>query len=58
MTVMDSVNSLVTGGKGEGEKNNGIDEVTETQKKITNGNKITSLAARQGLPFAPDKQIG
>ena len=57
MTVKDSVNSFVTGGRGKGKKN-GIDEVTETQKKITNGNKITSLAARQGLPFAPDKQIG
>ena len=42
---------------GGGEKKNGIDEVTETQK-IMSGNKITSLTARQGLPFAPDKLIG
>ena len=58
MTVKDSVNSFVTGGRGKGKNKNGIDGVTETQKKITNGNKITSLAARQGLPFAPDKLIG
>ena len=55
MIVMDSIYSLATGGGRE--KKNGIDEVTETQK-IMSGNKITSLTARQGLPFAPDKLIG
>ena len=57
MTVMDSVYSLVTWGKGEGEKKMASVKV-QRHKKITNGNKVTSLAARQGLPFAPDKQIG
>ena len=56
MTVMDSVYSLVTGGKGK--KKELASVKVQRHKKITNGNKVTSLAARQGLPFAPDKQIG
>ena len=47
LIVKDSVYSLVTGGKGEGKRYNGIDEVTETQKNNEWSSKYANYAKFQ-----------